>query len=61
MSSEMLDLFVQSFGETLLMVGVAGALGALVGLPLGIMLYLTDRGGILPAFVSSVVRAARGS
>jgi D-methionine transport system permease protein len=44
----MLDLFVRAFGETLLMVGVAGLLGGLIGVPLGILLYLTDRGGILP-------------
>lgn len=66
MSSEMLDLFVQSFGETLLMVGVAGALGALVGLPLGVLLYLTDRGGILPNLalnraVGIVVNAVRST
>lgn len=48
MSSEMLDLFVRAFGETLLMVGVAGLLGGLIGVPLGILLYLTDRRGILP-------------
>jgi D-methionine transport system permease protein len=48
MSSEMLDLFVRAFGETLLMVGVAGLLGGLIGVPLGIALYLTDRRGILP-------------
>lgn len=66
MSSEMLDLFVRSFGETLLMVGVAGALGALVGLPLGILLYLTDRSGILPNLalnqaVGIVVNAVRST
>jgi D-methionine transport system permease protein len=48
MSSEMLDLFLRAFGETLLMVGVAGLLGGLIGVPLGILLYLTDRRGILP-------------
>lgn len=48
MSSEMLNLFIQSFGETLLMVAVSGLVGALIGIPLGIALYLTDRGGILP-------------
>ena len=47
MSSEMLDLFVNAFGETLLMVGVAGLLGGLIGVPLGILLYLTDSRGIL--------------
>jgi D-methionine transport system permease protein len=48
MSSEMLDLFLRAFGETLLMVGVSGLLGGLIGVPLGILLYLTDRNGILP-------------
>jgi D-methionine transport system permease protein len=48
MSSEMLDLFLSSFGETLLMVGVSGIVGALFGVPLGILLHLTDRSGILP-------------
>ena len=48
MSSEMLDLFLRAFGETLLMVGVSGFLGGLIGVPLGILLYLTDRNGILP-------------
>lgn len=48
MSSEMLDLFVSSFGETLMMVGISGILGAILGVPLGIALHLTERNGILP-------------
>jgi len=48
MSSEMLDLFISSFGETLMMVGISGILGALLGVPLGVALHLTDRKGILP-------------
>ena len=48
MSSEMIDLFLSSFYETLLMVGISGVLGALFGVPLGILLHLTDRDGILP-------------
>lgn len=47
MLSEMFDMFVQSFWETLIMVGISGAVGALVGLPLGVLLYLTDRQGVL--------------
>lgn len=47
MLSEMLDMFVQSFWETLIMVGISGVVGALVGLPLGVLLYLTDRQGVL--------------
>jgi D-methionine transport system permease protein len=48
MSSEMIDLFLSSFGETLLMVGISGLLGAVLGVPLGILLHITDRDGILP-------------
>lgn len=48
MSSEMLALFLSSFGETLLMVGASGIMGTLLGVPLGIVLHLTGRDGILP-------------
>ena len=47
MLSDMFDMFVQSFWETLIMVGISGLVGALVGLPLGVLLYLTDRQGVL--------------
>ena len=47
MSSEMLDMFVQSFWETLVMVGISGLVGAALGMPLGVLLYLTDRDGVL--------------
>ena len=47
MFSEMSSMFVQSFWETLIMVGISGVVGALVGLPLGVLLFLTDRGGVL--------------
>jgi D-methionine transport system permease protein len=47
MLTEMFDLFVQSFGETLMMVGVSGLVGACFGIPLGVLLYLTDRDGVL--------------
>ncbi len=47
MFDEMLSMFLQSFWETLVMVGISGTLGALVGLPLGVLLHLTERGGVL--------------
>jgi D-methionine transport system permease protein len=47
MFSEMFDLFVSSFWETLIMVGISGVIGSVVGVPLGIVLYLTDRQGVL--------------
>ena len=46
-SQAMLELFAVSLWETLVMVGISGALGALVGIPLGVFLRLTDRGGVL--------------
>ncbi|MBB3214289.1 D-methionine transport system permease protein [Herbaspirillum sp. Sphag1AN] len=66
MSSELLDLFIGSFGETLMMVGISGILGAVVGIPLGIALHLTDRHGILPntifnRFAGLLVNAVRST
>ena len=49
MSSDLIYMLWESFLETLLMVGVAGTLGAAVGIPLGILLYSTASGGIRPA------------
>ena len=43
----LIDLFITSFWETLVMVGISGALGALIGIPLGVSLRLTDRSGVL--------------
>ncbi len=47
MLSQMYDLFLSSFWETLIMVGISGVIGAGVGVPIGIVLYLTDRHGVL--------------
>lgn len=49
MSSDLIYMLWESFLETLLMVGVAGTLGAAVGIPLGILLYSTASGGIRSA------------
>ena len=46
-SPEMLALFAGSLWETLVMVGLSGLAGALIGIPLGVLLRLTDRGGVL--------------
>lgn len=48
MSFEFLTLFYDSFIETLVMVGLSGLVGAAFGIPLGIALNVTERGGILP-------------
>ncbi len=62
----LLDLFVLSFWETLVMVGISGAVGALIGVPLGVLLRLTDHGGVLQnaAFnrtVGGIVNAVRST
>jgi D-methionine transport system permease protein len=66
MWSDMFDMFVQSFWETLVMVGISGLVGALIGLPLGVLLYLTDRVGVLRNVavnrgVGTVVNAVRST
>ena len=66
MSSQLIDLFIKSFLETVLMVGVSGVVGSLVGVPLGILLHLTDRNGVLPALtlnrtVGIIVNAVRST
>lgn len=47
MSPELLALFWDSFLETLTMVGIAGGIAALLGLPLGLLLAVTAPGHIL--------------
>lgn len=41
MSSAMIDLILKATLDTLYMVGVSGVISALVGIPLGVMLYVT--------------------
>lgn len=47
MSPELLALFQTSLLETLWMVGVSGAIGTAFGLPLGVLLVITDQYGLL--------------
>ncbi|MBS0293152.1 MAG: ABC transporter permease [Proteobacteria bacterium] len=65
-SEMMLELFATSLWETVIMVGASGILGALVGIPLGVFLRLTDRGGILQngpvnTVVGGIVNAVRST
>jgi len=43
----LLELFVTSLWETVVMVGLSGLVGTLLGLPLGVYLHLSGPGGIL--------------
>lgn len=46
MSDVLFGLFLRSFRETILMTGAAGLISLVAGLPLGLALVMTDRGGI---------------
>ena len=57
-TSAMLELFATSLWETVLMVAISGLAGALLGVPLGVFLRLTDRGGVLENRVVNAVTGA---
>ena len=65
-SEMMLELFATSLWETFVMVGISGVVGALIGIPLGVFLRLTDQGGVLAngplnKTVGWIVNAARST
>ena len=65
-SAAMLELFATSLWETVLMVGISGLAGALFGVPLGVLLRLTDHGGVLQnravnGVMGAIVNAARST
>lgn len=65
-SAAMLELFATSLWETLVMVAISGLAGAAIGIPLGVFLRLTDRGGVLEnaplnKTVGGVVNAVRST
>ncbi len=57
-TAAMLELFATSLWETVLMVAISGLAGALLGVPLGVFLRLTDRGGVLENRVVNAVTGA---
>jgi D-methionine transport system permease protein len=62
----MLELFATSLWETLVMVGIAGFVAALIGIPLGVYLRLSDEGGVLAnrianRIVGGIVNAVRST
>jgi len=46
MSDVLFGLFIRSFWETIVMTGAAGLISLVAGLPLGLALVMTDKGGI---------------
>ena len=47
MSPELINLFQTSLLETLWMVGISAAIGTVLGLPIGVLLVVTDHNGLL--------------
>ncbi|MES2582147.1 MAG: methionine ABC transporter permease [Pseudomonadota bacterium] len=63
---QLLELFATSLWETVLMVGLAGLVGTLLGLPLGVYLHLSSPGGVLEnravnRVLGTVVNAVRST
>ncbi len=52
MSPVIINLLIKSLGETLYMVAVSAGISAVIGIPLGVLLVITEKGKILscPAF-----------
>jgi D-methionine transport system permease protein len=48
MSSELFGLLLESLWETLVMVGVSGSVATLLGVPLGVLLVVTERDSLIP-------------
>ena len=64
MQSAMIDLLMKALGETVYMVAVSMAVATAIGVPLGVLLQTTKKGGILEApalnkAVGAVVNAVR--
>ncbi|SFW37712.1 methionine ABC transporter permease [Selenomonas ruminantium] len=64
MSNDMIPLLTKALGETVYMVAVSMAIASALGIPLGVMLYATDKGQILESpnlnkIIGTVVNAIR--
>ncbi|MFI0942063.1 methionine ABC transporter permease [Streptomyces sp. NPDC021020] len=59
--SEMHPLITQALGDTLRMVGWSAAVTIAAGLPVGVLLVLTDRGGPLHGVAGTVVNKVLGA
>ena len=66
MSPELLRLLLESLWETLVMVGVSGSVATLLGVPLGVLLVVTERGNLIPnvpvnRVIGAIVNAVRST
>lgn len=66
MSSELMRLFLESLWETLVMVGVSGSVATVLGVPLGVLLVVTERDNLIPnvplnRVIGAIVNAVRST
>ena len=54
MSSNLIPMIWDSFLETIIMVAISGGIGALAGIPLGILLFVTDRNAVLGTVINAL-------
>lgn len=64
MSNEMILLLAKALGETVYMVAVSMIIASIIGVPLGVLLYTTEKGGILESekvnkIMGGIVNAVR--
>lgn len=64
MSNEMILLLGKALGETIYMVAVSMIIASILGVPLGVLLYTTEKGGILESenlnkIIGGIVNAVR--
>ena len=64
MSNEMILLLGKALGETIYMVAVSMIIASIIGVPLGVLLYTTEKGGILESenlnrIIGGIVNAIR--
>ena len=58
LSPQIIDLLIKGLIDTLQMVAVSGAIGTLIGLPIGVMLAVTGRGELLQNFAFNKMMGA---
>ncbi|KJF92999.1 methionine ABC transporter permease [Photobacterium angustum] len=46
-NTRLIDLLIEALGQTLIMVFVSGLIGFVIGIPLGVILHLTKKNGLL--------------
>lgn len=55
MNADIVALLGEGFIETVIMVIGSGVLGSIIGIPLGVLLHVTDKGGLMPRLATNAV------